>query len=41
MGLISKIFGTHSEKEIKKIKPIVDKILSMEEEYKALSEENL
>ena len=41
MGLISKIFGTHSEKEIKKIKPIVDKILAMEEEYKALSEENL
>ena len=41
MGLISKIFGTHSEKEIKKIKPIVDKILSKEEEYKALSEENL
>ena len=41
MGLISKIFGTHSDKEIKKIKPIVDKILSMEEEYKALSEENL
>ena len=41
MGLISKIFGTHSEKEIKKIKPIVEKILAMETEYKALSEEAL
>ena len=37
MGLISKIFGTRSQREIKKIQPIVDQILSMEEEYKALS----
>ncbi len=41
MGLISKLFGTRSEREIKKIQPIVDKILSMEEEYKALSQEQL
>ena len=41
MGLITKLFGTRSEREIKKIAPIVDKILSMEAEYKALSEEEL
>ena len=41
MGIFSKIFGTRSEREIKKIRPIVDKILALEEEYKALSEEAL
>ena len=41
MGLFTKLFGTPSEREIKKIKPIVDKILAMEEEYAALSEEEL
>ena len=41
MGLFTKLFGTRSEREIKKIKPILDKILSREEEYKALSDEAL
>ncbi|MBQ9929408.1 MAG: preprotein translocase subunit SecA [Oscillospiraceae bacterium] len=41
MGLITKLFGTRSEREIKKIQPIVDKILGMESEYAALSEEAL
>ena len=41
MGLITKLFGTRSEREIKKIQPLVDKILALEEEYKALSEEDL
>ena len=41
MGLITKIFGTRSQREIKRIQPLVDKILSLEEEYKALSEEEL
>ena len=41
MGLIKKIFGTRSQREIKKIQPLVDKILSMESEYAALSEEAL
>ncbi len=41
MGLFAKMFGTRSEREIKKIRPLVDKILSMEEQYKALSEEEL
>ena len=41
MGLFTKIFGTRSERELKKIQPMVDKILALEEEYKALSEEEL
>ena len=41
MGLLAKIFGTRSQKEIKKIQPLVDKILAMESEYAALSEEDL
>ena len=41
MGLLTKIFGTRSGRELKKIQPIVDKILSLEEEYKAMSEETL
>ena len=41
MGLFDKIFGTRSEREIKKIRPIVDKILALEKEYTALSEEAL
>ena len=39
MGLITKIFGTRSEREIKKLKPLLEKILALEETYKALSEE--
>jgi len=41
MGLISKLFGTRSEREIKKIQPIVDSILALEEEYSALTQEQL
>ena len=41
MGLITKLFGTRSSREIKKIQPLVDKILALEEEYKALSEDAL
>ncbi len=41
MGLFSKIFGTRSQRELKKIKPLVDKILALEAEYKDLSEEAL
>ena len=41
MGIIKKLFGTRSQREIKKIQPLVDKILSMEGEYAALSEEAL
>ena len=41
MGLITKIFGTRSERELKKIQPLVDKVLALEEEYKALPEDAL
>ena len=41
MGLITKIFGTRSQRELKKIQPLVDKVLSLEEEYKALSDDAL
>ena len=41
MGLFDKLFGTRSQREIKKIQPTVDRILSMEEAYKNLSEEEL
>ena len=41
MGLITKLFGTRSQREIKKIMPLVDKILALESEYKALSEAEL
>ena len=41
MGVFEKIFGTRSQREIKKIQPTVDKILALEEEYRALSEEAL
>jgi len=41
MGLLTKIFGTASQREIKKIQPLLNQILALEEEYKALSEEEL
>ena len=41
MGLFTKMFGTRSQREIRRIEPIVNKILALEEEYKALSEEEL
>ncbi len=41
MGLFTKLFGTYSQREVKKLQPTVDKILALEEEYAALSEEDL
>ncbi len=41
MGLIEKIFGTHSENELKRIYPIVDRIEALEPEMQALSDEEL
>ena len=37
MGLITKLFGTYSQRELKSIYPIVDKITALEPEYKALT----
>ena len=41
MSLIEKIFGTHSENELKRIYPIVDRIESLEPELEALSDAEL
>ena len=41
MGILTAIFGSYSEKELKRIKPIKDKVLELEEEYKKLSDAEL
>ena len=41
MGLITKLFGTTSEREVKRLKPIVDRIEALEEPYKKLTDEEL
>ena len=41
MGLFSKVIGTHSEREVKRVIPIVDKIESLEPEMETLSDEEL
>ena len=41
MNVFKKIFGTSSQREVKAIMPLVDKVLALEEEYKALSDHEL
>ena len=41
MGLIQKIYGTYSQRELKSIYPIADKIEALEEEYRGLTDEQL
>ena len=41
MGLIQKLFGTYSERELKRIFPIRDRVLALEDTYKAMSEGEL
>ncbi len=41
MGLIQKIFGTHSENELKRIYPIVDAVEALEPEIQKLSDDEL
>ena len=41
MGLLTKIFGTRSQREIKRIKPLQEQVLALEEEYRNLSEDAL
>ena len=41
MGIFEKVFGTHSEKEIKRIQPLVDKVLALDESMQALSDDEL
>ena len=41
MGFFTKIFGTHSDHELKRIEPIVKKIEALRPEMQALSDEEL
>ncbi len=41
MGLFSKIFGSYSEKQVKKVMPIVEKINSLEPEMEKLTDKEL
>ena len=41
MGLMTKMFGTYSERELKRIYPIADKIEALAEEYKAKTDAEL
>ena len=41
MGLLEKVFGTHSERELKRIMPIVDQIEGMRSDMMALKDEEL
>ncbi len=41
MSIIEKVFGTHSDRELKRITPIVDKIESLRPQMQALSDEEL
>ncbi|MGM9618295.1 MAG: preprotein translocase subunit SecA [Oscillospiraceae bacterium] len=41
MGLLNKVFGSYSDRELKRVTPIVDKIEALEEEFHALSDAQL
>ena len=41
MGLFNKLFGTPSEREVKKLRPLLEKIEALEEPYKKLTEAEL
>ncbi|MDR0671712.1 MAG: preprotein translocase subunit SecA, partial [Oscillospiraceae bacterium] len=41
MGMLTKLFGTHSERELKRILPVVSRVEALEETYRALSEAEL
>ena len=41
MGLFDKVFGSYSEKELKRVRPQVDRVLALEEQYRTLSDAEL
>ena len=41
MGLLDKIFGSYSDRELKKIKPVVDRIVGMEDKFAAMTDAEL
>ena len=41
MSIVEKIFGTHSERELKRLYPLVDKVESYRDSFRKLSDEEL
>ena len=41
MNILKALFGNYSKRELKRIQPICDKVLSLEDKYKAMSEKEL
>ena len=41
MGLVEAIFGNYSKKELKRIEPIKNKVLELEEKYQAMDDHEL
>jgi preprotein translocase subunit SecA len=41
MGFLTKLFGDYSTKEIKRIRPLCDKVLKLEDEFSKLTDEQL
>ena len=41
MGILTAIFGSYSKKELKRIEPIKESVIALEEKYRAMSEEEL
>ena len=41
MGLLNALFGNYSQKELKRIMPLQQRVLDLEEEYRALSDDEL
>ena len=41
MGLFTKLFGTRSEREVKKLEPQVEAVMALEEPYKKLTDQQL
>ena len=41
MGLLNALFGNYSARELKKIRPLADKVLALEETYRAMTDEEL
>ena len=39
--LLEKMFGSHSDRELKRIRPIADRVMALEEEFTALSDADL
>ena len=41
MNIIQKIFGTHSQNELKRVYPIADAVMALDEDMQRLSDEEL